>query len=174
MRCLVLLLVFLAAPAHSQTLDETMLFLITPGYYEQVLKAGVPYTLKQEPFPPYRPSELNITIKIAGKCNAEILYDEIEGKEVTHSEMHLDFAKASVLDLSGSDYPGVVIKGVEGLFCRKDRDYPEICTDDFQVYVFNADIFSKDDRQQLRPDVKTRYERAFAYYRANFCKGRAF
>jgi hypothetical protein len=51
-----LLVLALISPASAQSLDETMLLLISPGYYEQILQDGKPYTLKQPALPPYRGS----------------------------------------------------------------------------------------------------------------------
>ncbi|SRR5579871_2313831 len=166
-----LLVLALISPASAQSLDETMLLLISPGYYEQILQDGKPYTLKQPALPPYRGS-LNIEITIPGKCTADIQYDEIDGKEMTRMRMKLDFARATGLDSSGSSRPGVIIRGIEGFLCRKYSYGAEDCSGEFWPLNFTADLFSKQDSWQYRNDVRIKYEKAFAYYQSTFCKKR--
>ena len=49
-----------------------------------------------------------------------------------------------------------------------------ICDNEFQPFSFDADLFSREGKWQYRADVKARHEKAFSYYQAEFCKGRAF
>ena len=74
-----LILVLINHPASAQSLDETVLLLISPGYYEQILQDGKPYTLKQAAVPPYRGS-LKIEITIPNKCTAIFSMTKLMGR----------------------------------------------------------------------------------------------
>jgi hypothetical protein len=175
---LTIFFLILNGSAWAQSLDETVLFLLFPGHSDEMLSGGKPYTLKRAPVPANN-TQATIIMTLKDNCTAEIVTDNLDDSlgnaKRTRRTERLDLSRATVLDFSGEDWTGVTIRGSKGLSCYHFEDSAEKCTDfAFPEHFGSLMVFANHTDKQFRSYVQARYEKAFAYYRQEFCKGRAF